>query len=170
MKLTPRVSGDNELTHWGRVMHICVGKLTINGSDNGLSPRRQAIIWSNAGILSIGTLGTNFNEILSEIHTFSFRKMHLNMSSAEMPSISSRPQCVNSLRPTYWANPLAIPFAFRHKLGDGRIGHESTNPTLSIWNDPNNRITELLGFAFLEDIGWKTLCNLYGYFCSICPI
>ena len=33
------------LTHWGRVMHICVGNLTIIGSDNGLSPgRHQAII------------------------------------------------------------------------------------------------------------------------------
>ena len=33
------------LTHWGRVTHICVGNLTIIGSDNGLSPgRRQAII------------------------------------------------------------------------------------------------------------------------------
>ena len=31
-------------------MHICVDKLTIIGSDNGLSPgRRQAIIWTNAG-------------------------------------------------------------------------------------------------------------------------
>ena len=26
------------LTHWGRVTHICVGNLTIIGSDNGLSP------------------------------------------------------------------------------------------------------------------------------------
>ena len=50
--------------------HICVSKLYISGSDNGLSPdRRQAIIWTNAGILLIGTLGTNFNEILFEIHT-----------------------------------------------------------------------------------------------------
>ena len=39
------------LTHWGRVTHICVGNLTIIGPDNGLSPgRRQAIIWTNAGI------------------------------------------------------------------------------------------------------------------------
>ena len=45
----------NVLTHWGRVTHICVGNLTTIGSDNGLSPgRRQAIIWTNAGILSIG--------------------------------------------------------------------------------------------------------------------
>ena len=62
--------------------HICVGKLTIIGSDNGLSPgRRQAIIWTNDGILLIGPLGTNFSEILIEIHTFSFKKMHLKMSS-----------------------------------------------------------------------------------------
>ena len=67
-----------QLTHWGRETHICVGKLTIIGSDNGLSPgRRQAIIWTNAGILFIGPLGTNFSEILIEIPTFSFKKMRL---------------------------------------------------------------------------------------------
>ena len=50
------------LTHWGRVTHICVGKSTIIGSDNGSSPgRRQAIIWTNAVILLIETLGTNFS-------------------------------------------------------------------------------------------------------------
>ena len=80
-RLTRRHKGTNEstdeyiilihskelLTHWGRVTHICVNKLTIIGSDNGLSPgRRQAIIWTNAGILLIGPLGTN-NEILIEI-------------------------------------------------------------------------------------------------------
>ena len=43
-------------------------KLTIIGSDNGLSPgRRQAIIWTNAGILLIRTLRTNFSELLIEI-------------------------------------------------------------------------------------------------------
>ena len=71
------------LTQWGQVTDICVSKLTIIGSDNGLSPgRRQAIIWINAGILLIGPLGTNFSEILVGIQTFSFRKMHLKMSSA----------------------------------------------------------------------------------------
>ena len=64
--------------------HICVGKQTIIDSDNGLSPgRRQAIIWTNAGILLIGSLGTNFNEILIGIQTSSFKKMHLKMSSAK---------------------------------------------------------------------------------------
>ena len=42
-------------THCGRVTHICVGKQTIIGSDNGWSPeRRQAIIGTNAVILLIG--------------------------------------------------------------------------------------------------------------------
>ena len=72
------------LTHWGRVTYICVGKLTIIASDNALSPgRRQAVIWNNAGILLIRNLGTNFSEILGEIHSFSFSKMHLKMSSAK---------------------------------------------------------------------------------------
>ena len=49
--------------------------ITIIGTDDGLSPgRRQAIIWTNAGILLTGPLGTNFNEILIGIHTFSFKK------------------------------------------------------------------------------------------------
>ena len=72
------------LTHWRRVTHICVVKLTIIGSDNGLSPeRRQAIIWTNAGILLVGPLGTNFSEILIEIQTFSLKKIRLKMSSAK---------------------------------------------------------------------------------------
>ena len=46
-------------------MHIQVSKLTIIDSDNGLSPGcRQAIIWTSAGILLIGPLGTNFSEIV----------------------------------------------------------------------------------------------------------
>ena len=66
-------------------MHICVGKLTIIGSDNGLSPGRcQAIIQTNAGILLIGPLGTNFSEILSEIHTLSFKKINLKLSSVKL--------------------------------------------------------------------------------------
>ena len=72
------------LTHWGRVTHICVSRQTIIGSDNGLSPgRRQAIIWTNAGILLIGPLGTNLSEILIKIHAFSFKKMHFKMLSGK---------------------------------------------------------------------------------------
>ena len=65
------LSGERLLTHWGRVTHICVSDLTNIGSDNGLSPaRRQAIIWTTAGILLIEPLGTNFSEILIGIQIF----------------------------------------------------------------------------------------------------
>ena len=64
--------------------HICVSRVTITGSDNGLSPGwRQAIIWTNAEILFIGPLRTNFSEILIKILTFSFTKMSLRVSSAK---------------------------------------------------------------------------------------
>ena len=77
----------NVLTHWGRVTHICASKLSILGSNNGLSPGRcQAIIWTNAGMLLIWPFGTNISEILIEIHTFSFNKMYLKMSSAKWRS------------------------------------------------------------------------------------
>ena len=83
-----------QLTHWGRATHICVGKLTTIGSDNGLLPgRRQAIIWTIAGILLIGPLGTNFGEILIQIQTFSFNKMQLKMSSAKWHPFVSASMC-----------------------------------------------------------------------------
>ena len=94
------------LTHWGRVTHICVGDLTIIGSDNGLSPgQRQAIIWTNVGILSIGPPVTNFSEILMKILSFSFKKMRLKVSSAKR-----RPFCLslNVLNSLYWAVPWAL--------------------------------------------------------------
>ena len=88
--LTLQLQMPVQLTHRGRETHICVGKLTIIASDNGLSPgRRQAIIWTNAGILLIRPLGTNFSEILIKILTFSLKKMHLKMSSAKF-----RPFCL----------------------------------------------------------------------------
>ena len=84
------VSSMQLLTHWGRVTHIYVGKLTIIGSDNGLSPGWcQAIIWTNANLLLIGPLGTNFSEIFVEIYTYSLKKIHLKMLSAKR-----RPCCL----------------------------------------------------------------------------
>ena len=42
-----------------------------------IQPWHHVIIWTNAGILLIGTLWTNFSEILIQIHTFWITKMHL---------------------------------------------------------------------------------------------
>ena len=67
--LMPSGAYKHHLTHWGRGTHICISKLTIISSDNGLSPgRHQAIIWTDVGILVIGNLGTNFSEILGKIN------------------------------------------------------------------------------------------------------
>ena len=92
------------LTHWGRVTHICVSTLTIIGSDNGLSPdRRQAINWTNAGLLLIRPLGTNFSEIVIEIRPFLFKKMRLKVSPAKR-----RPFCLGLNVLTYWG--LVMPY------------------------------------------------------------
>ena len=78
----------HRLTHWCQVMHICVGNLIIIGSDNGLSPgRRQAIIWTNAGILLIGPLGTNFSEILIGISNIFIQENAFENVVCELASI-----------------------------------------------------------------------------------
>ena len=71
------------LTHLPIVcIYVSVNKVSI-GSSNGLSPiRRQAIIWTNAGLLLIGPLGTNFCKILIKTQNFSYTKMLLKISSA----------------------------------------------------------------------------------------
>ena len=107
-------------THWGRVMHICVSKLSIIGLNNGVSSDRcQAIIWTNAEILLIRPLGRNFSEFLIEIHIFAFKKMHLKMRSGKwQPSclsldlLKSRPYYlrVSTLRlgNIWWYSPCEV--------------------------------------------------------------
>ena len=49
-----------------------------------MSPgRRQAIMWTNAGIVLIRHLSISFCDILIAIHTFSFKRMRLKMSSGK---------------------------------------------------------------------------------------
>ena len=83
----PNVNDSLVKTQRGRITHIYVNKSTIIGSDNGLSPGlRQSIIWTSAGVLLIRTSWPNFSEILCEIQTFLFIKMHFK--------IPSQPQCI----------------------------------------------------------------------------
>ena len=79
------------LTHWGRVTYICVHKLTIIVSDNGLSPcRHQSIIRTNARIVLIGPPG-NFNW-----NSYIFIPETAFDNVWKTAAIFSRPQCVNS--------------------------------------------------------------------------
>ena len=83
------------LIYWGQVTHIYVSKLTIIGSDNGLSPVLcQAIIETKAIILLFEPLEINFSEMLIKIHTLSFPKMYHKMF------ILSQPQFITSFRPS----------------------------------------------------------------------
>ena len=107
--------------------HICISKLTIISSDNGLSPgRRQATIWTNAGILLIGPLVTNFNETSIKIHTFSFKKIHLNMSSGKWRPFCLglnvlRQQLVTSEFNTKLLNPIILTYCLRQKIHSNEI-------------------------------------------------
>ena len=101
------------LSHWGRVTHTCVSILTIIGLDNGLSPeRRQAIIWTNAEILLIGTLGTNFSEIISEIHIFLIQENVFENVVRERVANLSRLQCV-----IHQIAPLSLPRPIHNESG-----------------------------------------------------
>ena len=145
----------NVLTYWGRVTHICVSKLTIIGSDHGLSPGPcQAIIWTNAGILLIRTLGTNFSEILGKFHSFSFKKMRLKISSAKGRLFSlelNELECVN-----IYATPkftALIELARFSKILDISVKLQ----VLFVW-------ISLCAFVYYGHIQWKTYWisrNLY---------
>ena len=137
------------LTHWGRVTHICVGNLIIIGSDNGLSPGwRQAIIWTNAGILLIGTLGTNFSEILIEIQTFSFKKLRLKVSSAKW-----RPSCLG-------LNVLT----HRGQVGHicvGKLGHHWFIQWLVTYLAPSHYMIQCCNWTIRNERQWN--CNRNSY-------
>ena len=143
------------LTHWGRVTHICVSKLTIIGSDNGLSPgRRQGIIWTNVGILSIGPLILNFSEISIGIKTFSFNKMHLKMSSGKW-----RPFCLELRVLTYCK--LVVPYDVVN-IGSGSdllpvwrtANIWASVELLSIWPAGTNW-SEIYPIIYKQFVPWK---------------
>ena len=103
------------LNHWGRVMHLCISKQTIIGSDNGLSPgRRQAINWTNAGLLSFGPLETNFSEILIKNQGFSFTKNAFENAVYEMAAILSKGRWANHIGREHSAGSILLYQWWRH--------------------------------------------------------
>ena len=107
----PTHSLQKYLTHWGWVTHICVANLTIIASDNGLSPgRRQAIIWTNAGILLLRPLGTKLQWNVNRNSNIFIHENAFENIFCDMASIWSRPQWVKSKSSSYiWAK-------FNHRL------------------------------------------------------
>ena len=99
------------LTNWGRMTHIYVSEQTNIGSDNDLSPyRRQAIIWTNAGILLIGPIRRYFSEFFNH-NTYIFSQGNaLQNIVCKVASILSRPLCVKLV----WSNISLQKIYFRY--------------------------------------------------------
>ena len=77
---------------WLKIMHSSYKKI----NENVICNCQQAIIWTNASILSIGPLGTNVNEIWIEIKNLLEQNAFQNVVY-EMAAILSQPQCVNTI-------------------------------------------------------------------------
>ena len=142
--------------------HTCVDKLTITGSDNGLSPgRRQAIIRISAGILLIGYTGTNFSGILIEIQYFSLKKIRFKISSVKC--------CPFRLG----LNVFSVPVASLLQKGIGHsLGHGNNWKLPCQWNDANE--TFCLTFRSWISWGWnmREIFDIHQApicFCSILP-
>ena len=132
-------------------MHICIDKLTIIGSDIGLSPGRcQAIIWTNAGILSVGPLGTNFSEISIKIYTFSFKKKCLKMSSGKSQPFCLRLNMLMGLKVILMKLLPHLP---------GRNEFQGCHCTLS---NTNHSYPITIPVSYQEDFwSWRLLYNCY---------
>ena len=86
-KITVRTKWPNSLTHWGRVTHICVSKLTTIGSDNNLNQ-----YWNIVNSNLRNKLQFNFKGCL---YIFIQENAFENVVW-KMLTILSRPQCVKS--------------------------------------------------------------------------
>ena len=136
------------ITHWGRMMHIWVSKVTTIGSDNGLSPdRSQTIIWTNTGILLIGPLGTNLNE------SANWRQFCLGLKVVSLVPRQSR-DCSNVIDTTF--DNLVKHAMYIHYELILWPNHNKAKQNMSIFD--SKRITlsaSLISQALLR--GWHTL-------------
>ena len=79
-------------------MPICIGNLTLIGSDNDLSPdQHQAIIRTNAGIVN-WTLGNKLQWNINENSNIFIQENVLEIVVCKRVAILSRPQYVKGLK------------------------------------------------------------------------
>ena len=80
------------LTHWGRVTHICVSTITMNGSDNGLAPSHYLNPYCNIVNWTLRSkLHLNLN---GNLYIFIQKNAFVNVVW-KMADILSWPQCVD---------------------------------------------------------------------------
>ena len=84
-------------THWGQWRIYASVNYAIIASDNGLLPvRRQAIIWTNDGLL-FGRLRTNFSDFFHQSEIVFLQENGYQNIVCKVAAIYSLPQCVNEL-------------------------------------------------------------------------
>ena len=145
---------------------VFLSRLTNIGSDNGLSPGwRQAIIWTNTGIFFIQPFRTNFSRILIEIYKFSFKKMHLKMSSAKMASILSQPQWVKIifLRPFFLPKPVHI---YRWPSCLSTTDHHQPDTLRVEGVTPGGHLRPIITFLCRKLLSCSLWCVLYVIVCE----
>ena len=110
----------------------------------------QAIIGTNAGVLSIDSLWTNFSEILIKIYNFLFKKMHLKMPFGKWRSF-----CVGlnlrTMAPQYfWKWEIS-------QTGNDEFSH-SYYVLICYWRNIDSRILSMLSL-FLSIALITKLCH-----------
>ena len=81
-----------DLTYFQKCLMPANWSVWVAKSSSPMMPvRRQAITWTNVGLLLIRLLGTNFSEIRCAIlsYSFSYKEMHLKISSARIAAVLS---------------------------------------------------------------------------------
>ena len=104
------------LTHWGRVTHICVSKLTIIGSDNGLSPGRHHHYLNQCWNIVNSNLTNKLQWNLKRNSCIFIHENGFENVVCEMASILSRPPCVTNatIRAYMWNRILCICFCSQY--------------------------------------------------------
>ena len=141
------------------------------------------IIWTNTGILLIGPLGTNFSEILIEMHTFAFMKMHFKMSSGKwrpfslglnvlIEQVSISPQTICGLS-------MSIKRS-KEKIIYSKIFEEDTEPLREIANEiikieeclKEHQLHSMSSSNRSEPPGWPGRMHRYYYtkWCWLSPL
>ena len=93
----PFSNNASALTHWGRATHICVGKLTIIGSDNGLSPWPVPSDYLNqCWNIVHWTIGNKFQCNVNRNWYIFIKENPFENVVWKMSAILSRPQCVKT--------------------------------------------------------------------------
>ena len=100
--------------HWTSQYTLAQGKGVLGHhwwfSNKSLWPyRRQAIIWSNAGILLIEPLGKNFDEMMIEIHTSQFNKFEGKCRLQNNGHVVSTSMCklINGVNIFHWPSSFS---------------------------------------------------------------